>query len=164
MLKKKTIESTIERPNLLGTNLLKEKPFNSSNNHSISASSDTKGPDSFFNKYNNLMRNVFPNLETNNKNTFNSINFDKNATSNLGLLTSFMKKEKSRDLSISQKLSDLKLTILVKQSNNDQKQKEKNDDIKLFKSNSQKNKSKFLIILKKIKRIHIKISKFHKFL
>jgi hypothetical protein len=139
MLKNKPNENIVEKANLTCSSFRKDKNINSFGNSSLIASSDTRSNDSFFNKYNNIMKNIFPANDTTVKSTFNSVNFAQSA-SNLDVISGFVKKEHVRESSISKKLSELKFSMLIKQSN--QEKIQKSDDSKLLKSHSLKNKRK----------------------
>lgn len=137
MLKNKQNENIVEKANLTISSFRKEKNLNSFGNSSILATSETRSNDSFFNKYNNIMKNIFPTNDITVKNTFNSVNFVQ-SSSNLDLISGLIKKENIRDSSISKKLSELKFSMLIKQSNTEKNFKA--DEVKLLKSHSLKNK------------------------
>lgn len=146
MLKKIPNDNIIEKATLTCSSFRREKNLNSFGN---STSSETRSNDSFYNKYNNLLKNIFPVNETSVKNTFNSANFTQSC-SNFDGITGLVKKEHTRESSISSRISDLKFSMLFKQSIPEINHK--TEDLKMLKSHSLKNKRKsyFQIDLKEL--------------
>ena len=71
---------------------------------------------SFFTKYNHIMKNC---INTNKDQSFISVSVEKNHKPRENLLTNFINKKENKNncVSVSQKISELKINLLLKQSN-----------------------------------------------
>ena len=127
-MKKNKIGSLNENINLIG--LSKNRNANSFVNANVNLNEKSNTYETLTNKYNNLIKSVFQHDST--QSSYSNGNNDRNK-SHLSELSS-LKMMKSRDSpTISQKISELKLSFLIKQSNVDFDKSKVNDN-NIFKS------------------------------